>query len=123
MFTLHEAHDDPSADDVTRTRHAGPRRPSDRDDGSADVPATKDLGVVRASLGGDLSHTHVVEHLFGLARGMTDVPRRSARRPRSLTTEQLGRENTVLAAQPARVKAWVLWEAGVEELVLCAGHR
>jgi hypothetical protein len=51
---------------------------------------------------------------------MTDVPRRAARRPRSLTSEQLTHSSVTAAAEPVRVSAWVVWEDGVEELVV--GH-
>ena len=48
---------------------------------------------------------------------MTDVPRLAGRQPRSLAPEQLGPLDVTTAAQPARVRAWVVWEDGVEELV------
>ncbi len=51
---------------------------------------------------------------------MSDVPRRGSRAPRSLTAEQLTHSSTTLANEPVRVTAWILWEDGVEELVV--GH-
>ena len=51
---------------------------------------------------------------------MTDVPRPATRQPRSLTSEQLTHSSVTAAAEPVRVSAWVVWEDGVEELVV--GH-
>ncbi len=48
---------------------------------------------------------------------MTDVRRVGLRQPRSLTSEQLTSLDITTAAHPAAVRAWILWEGGVEELV------
>ncbi len=48
---------------------------------------------------------------------MTEVPRRALRQPRSLAPEQLASLDVINAAEPAPVKAWILWEDGVEELI------
>ena len=51
---------------------------------------------------------------------VTDVPRRVARRPRSLTPEQLTHSSVTSVGEPVRVSAWIVWEDGVEELLV--GH-
>ena len=51
---------------------------------------------------------------------MTDVGRVGLRQPRSLTSEQLISLDITTAFHPAAVRAWILWEDGVEELV--TGH-
>jgi hypothetical protein len=51
---------------------------------------------------------------------VTDVPRRAARRPRSLTPEQLTHSSVTSVNEPVRVSAWIVWEDGVEELLV--GH-
>lgn len=51
---------------------------------------------------------------------MTNVPRVALRQPRSLTTEQLTSLDSTTAASPAAVRAWIIWEDGVEELI--SGH-
>ena len=51
---------------------------------------------------------------------VTDVPRRVARRPRSLTPEQLTHSSVTSVGEPVRVSAWIVWEDGVEELIV--GH-
>lgn len=48
---------------------------------------------------------------------MTDVPRLARRQPRSLTAEQLASLDVTTPAEQARVRAWIVWEDGVEELV------
>jgi hypothetical protein len=48
--------------------------------------------------------------------GVTDVPRRVKLSPRCLTPEQLAADPTV-PAEPVPVRAWVIWEDGVEEQV------
>ena len=50
--------------------------------------------------------------------GVTEVPRRVARRPRSLTAEQLTHSSVTSVGQPVRVTAWIVWEDGVEELLV-----
>ena len=50
---------------------------------------------------------------------MTQVPRRVQIQPRSLTAEQLAATPTT-PAEPMPVRAWVIWEDGVEEQV--TGH-
>ena len=49
---------------------------------------------------------------------VTDVPRRVARRPRSLTPEQLTHSSVTWVGEPVRVSAWIVWEDGVEELLV-----
>ena len=49
---------------------------------------------------------------------VTDVPRRAARRPRSLTPEQLTHSSVTSVGEPVRVSAWIVWEDGVEELIV-----
>ena len=49
---------------------------------------------------------------------VTDVPRRVARRPRSLTPEQLTHSSVTSVGEPVRVSAWIVWEDGVEELLV-----
>jgi len=51
---------------------------------------------------------------------MTDVSRVALRQPRSLTTEQLTSLDITTATIPAAVRAWIVWDDGVEELV--TGH-
>jgi hypothetical protein len=58
--------------------------------------------------------------MFDTLVWVTDVPRRTIRQPRSLTAEQLTHSSTTTAVEPVRVTAWILWEDGVEELVV--GH-
>jgi len=58
--------------------------------------------------------------VFDILTEVTDVPRRAPRQPRSLTPEQLTHSSTTSAGEPVRVTAWILWEDGVEELVV--GH-
>jgi hypothetical protein len=48
---------------------------------------------------------------------VTEQPRRALRQPRSLQPEQLGPFAVSSPAVPQQVRAWVLWEDGVEELV------
>jgi hypothetical protein len=48
---------------------------------------------------------------------MTERPRLAQREPRSLLPEQMGQLTVCTPAVPQRVKAWVLWEDGVEEQV------
>jgi hypothetical protein len=50
---------------------------------------------------------------------VTEVPR-AERHPRSLTPEQLHQSSLTTAREPVRVNAWIIWEDGVEELVV--GH-
>lgn len=59
-------------------------------------------------------------HLFDGVGTVTDVPRRVARRPRSLSPEQLTHSSLSTATDPVRVNVWIMWEDGVEELV--TGH-
>ena len=49
---------------------------------------------------------------------MTVVPRRADRQPRSLTPEQLTQSSMTAVGEPVRVSAWIVWEDGVEELVV-----
>ncbi len=49
---------------------------------------------------------------------MSDVPRAALRQPRSLTPEQLTSLDVTTSPSPASVRAWVVWEDGVEELVV-----
>ena len=59
--------------------------------------------------------------MFGTLNRVTQVPRRVQKRQvRSLTTEQLTHSSVNTAPEPVRVSAWVVWEDGVEELVV--GH-
>jgi len=58
--------------------------------------------------------------MFDILVWVTEVPRRAARHPRSLTEEQLTHSSISTAGEPLRVSAWVIWEDGVEELVV--GH-
>ena len=51
---------------------------------------------------------------------MSDLPRFALRQPRSLQPEQLGQLAVCTPAVRERVRAWILWEDGVEELV--TGH-
>lgn len=51
---------------------------------------------------------------------VSEVPRRLSRLPRSLTPEQLHQSSLTTAGEPVRVSAWIVWEDGVEELVV--GH-
>jgi hypothetical protein len=46
-----------------------------------------------------------------------DHRRFALREPRSLQPEQLGDLSVTAATAPQRVRAWVVWEDGVEELV------
>ena len=48
---------------------------------------------------------------------MTERPRRAQRQPRSLAREQLASLDVTTSASPVPVRAWVVWEDGVEELV------
>jgi len=48
---------------------------------------------------------------------VTERPRIALRQPRSLQPEQLGQLTVCTPAVPQRVRAWVVWEDGVEELV------
>jgi hypothetical protein len=48
---------------------------------------------------------------------MTERPRLDQREPRSLLREQMGLLTVCTPAVPQPVKAWVLWEDGVEEQV------
>lgn len=48
---------------------------------------------------------------------MTELPRIAQRQPRSLQPEQMGQLTVSTPAVPQRVRAWILWEDGVEELV------
>lgn len=59
----------------------------------------------------------LVEHMFDTLGCMTDLPRRALRQPRSLTVEQYAVVDVTTASTPAAVRAWVVWEDGVEELV------
>jgi len=61
-----------------------------------------------------------IEHVFDTLAEVTDVPRRAARRPRSLTPEQITDSSVTNAGDPLRVTAWVIWEDGVEERIV--GH-
>jgi len=58
--------------------------------------------------------------VFDTLTEVTDVPRRAARQPRSLTPEQITDSSVTNAGDPLRVTAWVIWEDGVEERVV--GH-
>ncbi len=66
------------------------------------------------------SQPRLVRTVVRYPRVVTDFPRVALRQPRSLTTEQLTSLDITIAASPAAVRAWVLWEDGVEELV--TGH-
>jgi hypothetical protein len=57
-----------------------------------------------------------LEPLFDTLHEVTQVPRRVQLQPRSLTAEQLAADPTV-PAEPVPVRAWVIWEDGVEEQV------
>jgi len=48
---------------------------------------------------------------------VTERLRLAQREPRSLQPEQMGHPTVSTAAVPQRVRAWVLWEDGAEELV------
>jgi hypothetical protein len=48
---------------------------------------------------------------------MTERPRIALRQPRSLQPEQMGLLTVSAHAVPLMVRAWILWEDGVEELV------
>lgn len=48
---------------------------------------------------------------------MIDQRRFAQREPRSLQPEQLGDLPATSAIEPQKVRAWVVWEDGVEELV------
>ena len=58
--------------------------------------------------------------VFDTLRKVTEVPRRAARQPRSLTPEQVTHSSVNSASEPVRVTAWIIWEDGVEELIV--GH-
>ena len=58
------------------------------------------------------SRTHV-----RYAEVVTERPRIALRQPRRLQPEQLGQLTVCTPAVPPRVRAWILWEDGVEELV------
>ena len=58
--------------------------------------------------------------MFDTLRKVTEVPRRAARQPRSLTPEQVTHSSVNSASEPVRVTAWIVWEDGVEELIV--GH-
>jgi hypothetical protein len=58
-----------------------------------------------------------IEHQFDYTAAVTEQPRRALRQPRSLQPEQLGRFAVSSPAVPQQVRAWVVWEDGVEELV------
>ena len=58
--------------------------------------------------------------MFDIIAKVTDVDRREPRHPRSLTSEQLTQSSMTAAPEPVRVTAWIVWEDGVEELVV--GH-
>jgi hypothetical protein len=49
---------------------------------------------------------------------VTEQPRHALRQPRSLQPEQLGPSAVSSPAVPQQVCAWVVWEDGVEELVV-----
>ncbi len=49
---------------------------------------------------------------------MTDVQRAALKGPRFLTLEQLATLDITTPAEPAAVRAWIVWEDGVEELVV-----
>jgi hypothetical protein len=51
---------------------------------------------------------------------MTERPRNALRQPRSLQPEQMGELTICTPNVPPRVRAWIIWEDGVEELV--PGH-
>ena len=57
------------------------------------------------------------EQMFDTLDGVTERPRIAQREPRSLQPEQMGQLTVCTPAVPQRVRAWVLWEDGVEELV------
>ena len=59
-----------------------------------------------------ISRTHV-----RYAEVVTERPRIALRQPRSLQPEQMGQLTVSTPAVPQRVRAWILWEDGVEELV------
>ena len=45
----------------------------------------------------------------------------SLRQPRSLQPQQMGRLTVTTPNLPQRVNAWIVWEDGVEELLLAPG--
>lgn len=61
-----------------------------------------------------------IERVFDTLMQVTEVPRRTNREPRSLTTEQLTHSSVTAAKEPVPVTAWIVWEDGVEELIV--GH-
>ena len=81
---------------------------------------TSDGALNYAQYGGRPKGSARLVHLFDTLRAVTDVPRRAARRPRSLTPEQLAESSETSVGEPVRVTAWIVWEDGVEELLV--GH-
>jgi hypothetical protein len=81
---------------------------------------TSDGALNHAQYGGRPKRSARLVHLFDTLRVVTDVPRRAARRPRSLTPEQLTHSSVTSVGEPVRVTAWIVWEDGVEELLV--GH-
>jgi hypothetical protein len=65
------------------------------------------------SLGRHSSRILASAHLFDtLEHDRTSAPRQ--REPRSLLPEQMGQWTACTLAVPQRVRAWVLWEDGIE---------
>jgi hypothetical protein len=62
----------------------------------------------------------LIEPTFDILGWVTEVPRAAQRHPRSLTPEQLTHSSLTTAGEPTRVTAWIVWEDGIEELVV--GH-
>lgn len=71
-------------------------------------------------VGGRPAPAKVIRTFVRYRGPVTDVPRRAARRPRSLTPEQLTHSDVTSVDEPVRVSAWIVWEDGVEELLV--GH-
>jgi hypothetical protein len=68
-------------------------------------------GVLPVGAGG------LPEHLFNTLSVVIERPRIALRQPRSLQPEQMGQLMVSTPAVPQLVRAWILWEDGVEELV------
>ena len=58
-----------------------------------------------------------LEQMFDRLRFVIDQRRFAQREPRSLEVEQLGDMPVTRPIAPQKVRAWVVWEDGVEELI------
>jgi hypothetical protein len=70
-----------------------------------------------AECGLALNPLALLEQMFDTLRFVIDQRRFAQREPRSLQPEQLGDLSVTSSVTPHKVRAWVVWEDGVEELV------